>query len=342
MPSPSGSSWQAFWDFLRKLFNPQPAVSPPTPEASVTNLAEPLKIVTARVLLVVYDPVMDPVTGIKLSSLMNWNRPEDLVTGFSQDILQASYGNARYQIVERQELAEFPILLDGFRYTPQGYLDVVNRIQPPHTPPMADYSAILDQLNIIPRIARRDVDEVWLFAFPHAGFYESIMGGAGAFWCNSPPLAGTGSCPRRFVMMGFSYERGGGEMLESYGHRAESILAKVFSQTSGAGNLFEKFTRYDKKTPGHAEVGTIHFAPNSESDYDWNNPRKVKSACDDWFDFPNFHGTQREVNADEWGNGDIRQHHLWWLKHIPHVSGRMNSKNNNWWPYIMDPNVVVP
>ena len=341
MPPSSGNLKSTLWDFLRSLFSPRPPVTPQKPPVPADNLAEPVKIITSRVLLVIYDPVMDPVSGIKLSNLMNWKRPEDLVTGYISDILQTSNGTARFQIVERIELDEFPILIDGFSYTPQGFLDVINRIQLPHTPPMADYPAILSKLGILARITKREIDEVWLFGFPHAGFYESTMGGAGAFWCNAPPIAGTGTCARRFILMGFSYERGVGEMLESFGHRTESILEKTFSGTNGPANLYEKFTRYNKKNPDQAEVGNIHFAPNSEADYDWNNPQLVQSTCDDWYNFPSFTGLQREVNADEWGNGDIRMHHVWWFKHIPHVAGRTSGVHNNWWQYIMDPNLVV-
>lgn len=334
------NSKPSIWDLLRSLFAPKPPIEPPAPPSPPDDATEPAKIVTSHVLLVVYNPVMDPATGVKLSQKMGWKRPEDLVTGFIQDILQASGGMARYQIASRVELNEFPVLLDGFRYTPQSYLDVINKVQPPHTPPLVDYQAILNQQNVISRITRHEIDEVWLFAFPYAGFYESTMGGAGAFWCNAPPLAGANACPRRFVVMGFSYERGVGEMLESFGHRAESILDKTFAKTTGAANLYRKFIRYDKESPGQAEVGNIHFAPNSQSDYDWNNPRLVKSACDDWYNFPAFQGITRQVNADEWGNGDIRKHHVWWLKHIPHVAGRKNGIANNWWQYIMDPGLV--
>lgn len=327
-----------FWSFLRDLTAPKPPSPPAIPP---DNLTEPANIVTARVLLVIYDPVMDPVTGKKLSSLMNWKRPEDLANGYIQDILQTSNGMARYQIIERLELNEFPTLIDGFCYTPQSFQDVMNRVQPPHTPPMANYQAILAKLNVLARITRHEIDEVWLFGFPHAGFYESSMGGAGAFWCNAPPIAGTDTCPRRFIVMGFSYERGVGEMLESFGHRAESILEKTFSKTTESANLYRKFTRYDKEFPGQAEVGNIHFAPNSESDYDWANPRLVNSACDDWYNFPHFTGTVRQVNTDEWGSGDIRKHHVWWLKHLPHIAGRTSGIQNNWWQYIMDPNLVA-
>ncbi|MDW8227235.1 MAG: hypothetical protein RMJ60_05500, partial [Anaerolineales bacterium] len=225
-------------------------------------------------------------------------------------------------------------------YTAQEYLNVLHKIQPPHTPPMANYSAILQEHRILERVAQREIDEVWIFAFPYAGFYESAMGGKGAFWCNAHPIPDTDSCPRRFVVMGFSCERGVGEMLEAFGHRAESILEKTFSALPPERNLYRTFTLYDKIAPGQAHVGTIHYAPNSESDYDWGNPRFVRSACDDWYNFPHFQNLWREVNAAEWGNGDIRAHHLWWFKHLPHVGGRTHGISNNWWQYILDPNLV--
>jgi hypothetical protein len=328
-----------FWDFLRSLTTPKPP-APPKPSMPADNLSEPARILTSRVLLVIYDPLMDPASGTKLSKMMGWKRPEDLVSGFIQDILQTSNGTARFQIVERVELNEFPDLADGYVYTPQVYLDVLRHEQPAHTPQTASYLAILAKLDIPGRIAKREIDEVWLFGFPYAGFYESAMGGAGAFWCNAPPIAGTGNIMRRFIVMGFSYERGVGEMLESFGHRCESLLDKTFSHTSGEANLYKKFIRTEKENPNQAGVGNIHYAPNSEADYDWNNPRLVKSFCDDWYNFPVFQDTVRLVNADEWGNGDIRKHHVWWLKHIPHVAGRTSGVHNNWWQYLVDPNLV--
>ena len=87
-------------------------------------------------------------------------------------------------------------------------------------------------------------------------------------------------------------------------------------------------------------MGNIHFAPNSASDYDWNNPRLVQSRCDAWLHFPGQPGLARKVNADEWGNGDIRLHHKWWLSHLPKVAGRTASVANNWWQYIIDPNLI--
>ncbi len=176
--------------------------------------------------------------------------------------------------------------------------------------------------------------------FPYAGYYESIMAGPGAFWCNAPPLTGKGLGSRRYVIMGFNYERGIGEMLESFGHRAESILARVFEGVTGEANLWERFTRHEKTHPGRAEVGNIHFAPNSRRDYDWGRREPVLSRCDAWLDFPNLETEPRWVDCEDWGGGDIRLHHLWWFRRLPHVGGATGGISNNWWEFILDPGRV--
>jgi len=339
MSKSSGNFFSSLLNFFLSLFKPKPAPQPPAPTILPDSVDEPAIPIVSKVALIVYDPVMED--GQKLSQTMKWYRAEDLVTAFAGDIQQTSHGMARYDIVQRFQVDEFPVKADGFRYTPQLYLDVLRGAAQPHQPQDVDYAAILSRFDILNKITRGEIDEVWVFAFPYAGFYESTMGGAGAFWCNAPPLKNTSQCPRRFVLMGFSYERFVGEMLESFGHRTESIMAKTFEKTTGDANLWTRFIRYDKSAPGKAACGNIHYAPNSERDYDWNNARPVPSECYDWLNnFPNFQGDMRVVTAAEWGSGDIRLHHQWWLKHIPHVAGRKNGIHHNWWQYLIDPNKV--
>jgi len=317
------------------------APPPPKPIIDPNNPIEPALVTTLKTLVIVYNPTVDKTSGKKLSETMKWNTVEDLAKGFMSDILLVSGGFVRYKIVERFDVDDFPAKVDGFKYDPQTYLNVVRGASPPYTPRDADYPAILKQFNILQRVARDEIDEVWIFNFPHAGFYESIMGGPGAFWCNAAPLKNTETSKRRFIIMGFSYEKGIGEMLENMGHRAESIMEKTFEQVPEDKNLWKRFIRREKTHPGQAAMGNIHFAPNSEHDYDWNNPTPVSSECDDWlYNFPDFVGAIREVNAVEWGNGDNRKHHIWWLKHIPKTIGRQNGIHNNWWQYIADPNNV--
>jgi hypothetical protein len=339
MSKSSGNFFSSLLNFFLSLFKPKPAPVPPAPVTPPDSVDEPAIVTISKVALIVYDPTMED--GQKLSKKMNWYRAEDLVAAFAGDIQQYSHGLARYDIVQRFLVDEFPIKADGFRYTPQTYLDVLRGAAQPHQPQDVDYAAILTRFDILNKVTRGEIDEVWVFAFPYAGFYESTMGGAGAFWCNAPPLKNTAQCPRRFVMMGFSFERFVGEMLESFGHRTEAILAKTFEKTAGDANLWTRFIRYDKVAPGKAACGNIHFAPNSERDYDWNNSRPVSSECYDWLNnFPNFKGDVRVVAAAEWGSGDIRLHHQWWLNHIPHAAGRKNSVHHNWWQYFIDPNKV--
>ncbi|MCS7251552.1 MAG: hypothetical protein RMK32_00950 [Anaerolineae bacterium] len=291
-----------------------------------------------RVLLVVFDP---PVVGhLSLSRAMGWNRVEDLVEGYIADLEACSGGLVRYRVVARLDFPFFPAKIDGFRYTWETYSAVLERRQLPHEPDTVDYMAILAACDGVRRIARGEIDEIWLFGGPYFGFYESLMAGPDAFWCNAPPLLGNEAAGRRFVIMGFSYERGVGEMLENFGHRAEAIMERVFAGIPEPHNLWRRFTRYDLIAPGQAAVGTIHFAPNSERDYDWGNPRRVWSYCEDWLYFPDLRGRGRWVNCEEWGGGGIREHHRWWLRHLPRAPGETDGISHNWWRYIVDPNTV--
>lgn len=329
-------------DFLLRWFGGRQPRTPVPAPAGTDNSSEPVQITSSRVLVLVFDPIMDHATGRKLSEQQKWYRVEDLVPVYMNDILQNSGNLARYQIIQRIDLDEFPAGTDGFRYTPQSYMDVLRGAAAPHSPPEVNYGSILSRFRVLERVARNEIDEVWVFAFPHAGFYESTMGGPGAFWCNSPALKNTEAARRRFVVMGFSYERYVGEMLEAFGHRVESIMQRVYARASGEANLWNRFTRYDMAASGRAAIGTIHFAPNSRKDYEWNNRSPVKSECYDWTaNYPNFKGDVRDVNADEWGGGDIRAHHQWWLNHLPRFTGRKNGILNNWWPYIINPQNVT-
>lgn len=352
----------SFLDFLSSLFGrkpdaPAPASSPvppapPAPAPVPDSETEPAQISNPKVLLIIYNPTMDAASGAKLAAYMGWHRPDDLVAGFIADVLQASGGLVRYSIAKRIELDEFPVLADGFRYTPQSYAAVIQNGAPAHKPQAIDYAAMLSRFGVLQSIADREFDEVWVMGFPYAGLYESTMGGAGAFWCNSPALTKTAACPRRFVIMGFSYERDIGEMLHSYSHRSEAILAHVFdglaflmwaynlnrapatiSPDQGL-SLFQQYILFDQIAPGRASIGLAHYPPNGVRDYDLGNPNPVASACYDWLRFPDFQGDVRMVSTSEWGGGTERGYQQWWLRHLPKTAGRKNGIHNNWWQYI--------
>lgn len=293
-----------------------------------------------KVLLVSFNPRIPSRGGQRLIDVMGWHNPEKLIAAYQTDLLTSSAGAARYLIVERMEIDALPVLEDGFQYDPNQFLALLRAGGGFHQPEGADYQRIVAEFQLVERVAAGEIDEVWMFGPPYAGFYESRMAGRDAFWCNAPPLSRTEPAGRRFMLMGFNYERGVAEMLESFAHRVESIMKYTYRKQHGEENLWERFIRHEKTHPRRAEVGTVHFAPNSLADYDWGNQTLVLSRAYTWHHFPDLSGEARMVNCSEWGDGDARAHKLWWLSHLPHQVGSANGISFQWWQYILDPQRV--
>lgn len=319
--------FQIIRDWFLRFFSPPPSPQP---------LGQFPSPITRKVMVVVFDPIIPNTANQRLSQYLNWFDVDSLTTTFIQDLLTCSHGYLTYQVVEKLIVDGFPQKKDGFVYTVNDYLQAWQTQNGFHQPDLADYAKILNDFAMINKINNGIIDEVWMFGMPYAGFYESVMVGPGAFFVNAPPLP-ISNVQRPFIMMGFNYQRGVGEMLEAFGHRAEFILARAYRNTTGNANLWQRFTRYDKIYPGQAECGTVHYAPNSQTDYDWGNPAYVPSRCRNWLKFPDLSDPPVMVNCAEWGNGEIRQQHIWWLSLFPHLSGRANGVSWNWWEYVVDP-----
>lgn len=321
-------------NFLKRLFEQPIQAKIERPDSAYP------KPISQRVLMIVHNPRFPEQRNRPMNELFNWQDPVHLAQQYAADVHEVSHGYANYEIVEQITADEFPIKLTGFRYTPNEYWACKQGHNNFYQPDGVDYHAIIQQYQIFERIANDEIDEVWLFGFPYAGYYESIMAGPNSIFCNAPPLQNSNRAQRRFVIMGFSYERGVGEMLENLGHRAESILRHIYRGEPERTNYWEQFIRYEQRNPGQAACGNVHFAPNSMRDYDWGNTRNVYSTCDDWLNFPNLTGEGRMVNSTDWGNGDIRAHHKWWFERFPAVMGETNGISHNWWEYVLDPNKI--
>jgi O-acetyl-ADP-ribose deacetylase (regulator of RNase III) len=291
-----------------------------------------LQAALRRALVLNFDPILKSRRGRRLHQVLGGNDPQRLAQDYAGDLAKCSAGHGRYEVVEWLDVDRFPAKTDGYRYDADEFLENWRQKQGWHQPDQADYGALLEEFDLLRRVDRDEIDEVWLFGPPYAGFWESVMVGPQAIWCNAPPLVRE-DVGRRFVIMGFNYERGVGEMLEAFGHRVESILRHLWRQQRGRNNLWEQFILYDAVAPGRANCGSMHYAPNSMTDYDWGNKTPVPSNCDDWLNFPDFQGIVREVDCREWGNGDQRAHHIWWLEHLPHAAGETRGITNNWWAY---------
>jgi len=238
----------------------------------------PKKLYVPKVLVINFRPAAVPQA---------WRTAESLVEEYIEAMVQASQKLLVFKVVKILDVPGYPLLIDGRQYSDpawaQSLQDDKSAIRDPHgNYVMADYQHILLEYDILQGIQTKVIDEVWMFGGPYFGFYESRMVGKGAFWCNAPSIER--DC-RRFVMMGFNYQRGAQEMIHSFGHRAESILSKNFGSqdfqnklyglqpTPAPRNDFEKWL---------LEHGTVHRQPGG-ADYSQNEFTWAAALKLDWW-----------------------------------------------------------
>lgn len=293
-----------------------------------------------KVLVLNFDPFVAEGSKMRMNEHCRWNAARELAEGYIKDVRDASGGRVRYQIVEWRDLDEFPVKADGFAYGREDYLRCWKERTGWHQPDLADYPAIIRSHNLVREIESGKVDEVWWFAGPYAGFYESAMAGKGAFYINGG-VYGPDKVPcwRAFAIMGFNTERGVAEMLHDLSHRTESTMARVFGgwKAEKLETDWARFAANAKQSNGVAGAGNCHYPPNGERDYDYNNPRTVPSSAEDWLNYPNLTGKTLPVNRETWGGPDYHRNYMrWWFRHLPHAEGvhPRSGRRNDWWEYV--------
>jgi hypothetical protein len=318
-------------------------------QAPATAAAVPATSIV-ELMVVIYNPIIESQGGKRLTEVLGWNSPDLLTSQFTQDLGAVSHGAVEYQVTRRVERDEWPLCRNGNRYTDELYLSEWNArsftvcpgpglTNPPQ--PYVDYNAIISDNGVVTEVANGNVDEVFVWAFPGSGFYESVMAGDGAYWINGTPVTGVGGRP--FVVMGLNYERGLAEAAESYGHRVESMLSKKYGRWQPIeGNDWERFTLLDRDVAGRGGIGNAHNAFNAEpgTDYNRTSTRSLSTSADDWNNFPAMTGVRTAKNCTAWAC-DAYGYLEWWYDHMPHVEGATSGILNNWWTYIVRPDRVL-
>src|SRR4030095_9278760 len=159
------------------------------PDTTSTFEAETLTETTnKKVFLLVFNPILS--NGQDLNTYMGWTPYATLVQGIIASFQTASQGQLQYTVVETQVVAnEWPVKIDGFRYTETTYLDVMQHGVPGHSPDEADYNVIIDnpQYDLCGKLNRGEIDELWMYGAPYFGFHESRLVGPGAYRYNAFP-----------------------------------------------------------------------------------------------------------------------------------------------------------
>ena len=316
-------------------------------QASETTAAAGPGSQTVNVIVINFDPVLKTRNNLKLHEHMKWSDPWQLTDRMVEDARLTSGGYVDYRVVEKIEHDGFTVFRDGFTYTEESFLHMWEKDRDRANPGMTSFKWLFEKFDLAAKIKAKDVREIWLWGAPYMQWDElhwKTPGDRIPYPTDNPWFYRPYDLPeldRTVWVMGWNYERGEGEMLESYCHRIESVLALtvgkgVWDHQRDPDNVWNRFTRVDKDFPGEAEVGSVHYAPNSTSDYDWNNTNAVWTFADDWLTYPNLPRQKKRLNAESGGWDGIVNHHRWWMKRLPRNPGVTDGFYNNWWQYIVN------
>jgi hypothetical protein len=314
--------------------------------------------VTINVALVVQDPVLS--SGKYLHQEFKWRDPRVLADAVVRHFREATDSVVNFRIVETVEGTRLFTRMNDTLLTYERFMQLLRepkwrslRAASDSGRIAFDYREFVRYYRFDEKRNRGEIDEVWVFAAPFLGMYESQLLGPHAFWWNSPPIKDGTALKKLLSVMGLNYERGVDLALHSFGHRIESAIVQAYQDAenrpwndrSPDPTAWDLFTRIDKDLPGQSHVGNIHFPPNGEHDYDYGNTRLVRSYAQNWFRYPNLFDESCDVNVATWiyprkdSLAEGRDHLgylLWWFNHLPRYAGQTGGVLNNWWHYALD------
>jgi hypothetical protein len=204
------------------------------------------------------------------------------------------------------------------------------------------------------------IDEVQTMTGPLVNMWEGVMMGPDAFGVYG--LVEGVQSGRVFVAMWLNYERKLAQALESYAHRVEATMRRVYGgwandpyfkplpQPFLPQTNWDRFTTFRGVLPGGvaAACGAAHFPPNviGRPEYHYKDLVKQASVCDNWLKYPDLRGAAKMVNAATWcapGKDDDDECEAkflkWWYTRLPKAAGcnKDDHRLNNWWRYIVEP-----
>jgi hypothetical protein len=329
---------------------------------SCSNQPQNALVKVVKVAVVIQDPIVDGKriheTFVTPGYTFKWNDPWQLTKDYEAALEEISHGAVDYQVTEIIDSQDF-----FTRLRKSGEMlneaRIIELLQEPGWATLKeegqrfDYKAFIEHYGFDKKRDAGEIHEVWVWSPPMTGMWESNMSGDNAFWINSSPTEGV-NCREHLCVMGLNYERDLACALESYAHRVESTMMKVYGwwdydnkTDKNSLTTWEVYAayalKYDKFLPGMSHIGNVHFPPNGEKDYDWTNKNKVMSFADNWKNYPNVkEENPREMDCSEWGCEHLG-YMKWWFGHLPHFSGinPEDGKLNNWWHYVVDYNEAL-
>ena len=301
--------------------------------------ADDRKPIDVKVLVLNYDPIVKSRYSKRLHQVGKWNDPRMLAKGYQSDIEECSGGRVKFHVVEWRDVDEYPAKVDGYAYSEETFLECMKTNKGWRQPDALDYEKMFATQKVIPQVDDGKIDEIWMFGAPYFGYSESAMAGPRAFYINGATMEKTKS-KRPFAIMGFNYERGVAEMIHNLCHRTESTMARIYGgwKSEKLDTNWARFAANAHQSNGVSGVGSCHYPPNGEKDYDYQNRRRVESDADDWLNYPKLTGAKKTVDCETWGGPDYHRNYLrWWYNRLPKAIGvNPDGRLNDWWEYVFN------
>lgn len=331
--------------------------------ANVVSDFRPQKIdpMHVKVALVVEDPRIAAENYKRIHEIFNWRDPFVLTRRLVELFKEASDSVVNFEIVDTVDDNKLFTYMNDTLLTATRYYNLLKEpgwITLRSSTERFNYVEMVNYYGFDQMRNNGAIDEIWVFAAPFLGMYESQLMGPNAFWWNSPPIKTGTALTKLLSVMGLNYERGVDQAFHSFGHRFESAMSQAYYEAQGLNwnstrtnpTPWDRFTRLDKDMPGEAHVGNVHYPPNGMTDYDYGNARLVTSYAQNWYRYPYLLDQTAQVNLSTWiyhseqyPNGDRLaegQDHLgflrWWYNHMPRYVGVKDGVLNNWWNYAVD------
>lgn len=115
----------------------------------------------AKVVVLIYDPVMKTQNGKRLGEWLGGTDPQEASRILADVVCEASWGYINYDIVEILRLDRFPPRLDGTRYDEASYLAA--RDARTWHPASASYRKAFEEYGLIERFRNEGITELWLW-----------------------------------------------------------------------------------------------------------------------------------------------------------------------------------
>jgi len=322
----------------------------------VYNQDVAVRPVKSKVIVVVFNPVLHSKGNTKLIDYLKAHDPKKYSKILADVVNRASNGYVNYDIVDYIETDEIPVKTDGFQYTPDSLLKA-REASSYRKPDRSNYRKIFEDNKLIEKCKKENISEIWLWGAGGMGFDELAMYIPNRYARFAPtenpwfyrPYEIPPEIGHTVWVMGFNYEVGVGNMIHSYNHRVESIIALVFAHGIWDKKLagkdpFNTFTVLNMDFPDRpSQVGNTHVPPNGKFGYDYTPKGSVMTYADAWpTHYPDMKDCRaREFDSSEYGNTQAG-YQEWFMFHIPSRPGYTKWGYNNWWVYIANTDENLP